>query len=496
MSEVELKLAGCPKSGAKMLAMLGLQRALKVNHAYRYMDTPERDLSNCGWTLTLHREDGQWTQTLQARRACTKHRLEDTVPVSVRGNQGVPLADLGRHQSRPARVLLNKMLKSRPSQRWPSMVEHGLVRFSRRRCELVLGSDHGTITLDVGRIQANGERWPLSVVTMGFTSGGARQTMFALAQKMVQEHGMCLSTESLHAHGQALAFPNAPPCFATAGELAYGAAASSDQQLRAMVANCLDQVLPNASEVAFGQGHAEQIHQLRVGLRRLRTLLKEASAWADDMDPSWQAPLTTAFRQLGAHRDQVLMDTVMRSRLREAGAPEGATWPCADQATDTPRDIVRASDFQSALLKLLAFSVGQTSKPPGKADVSRTLLEKRIRKLHREVVADGDCFTSLSEDQQHRVRKRLKRLRYLTEFAKPLFESRRVERYLDVLRPAQDALGALHDNATALRLLRKHPPADAGAWFAVGWLTASQNHAAQACRKALRRIAKGELFWR
>jgi CHAD domain-containing protein len=72
------------------------------------------------------------------------------------------------------------------------------------------------------------------------------------------------------------------------------------------------------------------------------------------------------------------------------------------------------------------------------------------------------------------VRKRLKRLRYLAEFAAPLFRPSRAERYLAALKPVQDCLGVRNDEATALALLRDLAQAEPRAWFApgsrwVGW---------------------------
>lgn len=53
--------------------------------------------------------------------------------------------------------------------------------------------------------------------------------------------------------------------------------ANGATMLLAVLRNTLAQVLPTASEVAEGSDDAEIIHQLRVGLRRLRTALRESS---------------------------------------------------------------------------------------------------------------------------------------------------------------------------------------------------------------------------
>jgi CHAD domain-containing protein len=115
------------------------------------------------------------------------------------------------------------------------------------------------------------------------------------------------------------------------------------------------------------------------------------------------------------------------------------------------------------------------------------------------VLHDGERFESLDTELQHRVRKRLKRLRYLAEFVAPLFDAQdkdAAERYLKALRPAQDALGDFNDEAVAMALYREATGRDARAWFAVGWFTARHPAGAKACRKALEKIEDAPRFWK
>jgi CHAD domain-containing protein len=94
------------------------------------------------------------------------------------------------------------------------------------------------------------------------------------------------------------------------------------------------------------------------------------------------------------------------------------------------------------------------------------------------------------------VPKQLKRLRYLSEFVAPMFGIKRVERYLDHLRPAQDALGAHNDAVIALEKFRQATQVDPDAWFAVRWLEAHVAPSGRSCRKALARAADAAKFWK
>ncbi len=270
-----------------------------------------------------------------------------------------------------------------------------------------------------------------------------------------------------------------------------------DALLRGVAASCLDQILGNAGEVAAGTAGADHVHQLRVGIRRLRSVLRELGALAPAaVDAAWEAPLVRVFRALGEVRDRDTAAAAVQQRLRAAGAPLVELPAPAAGTLPDPAQVVRGGDFQAVLLKLLEFTLARPGRgAPAHGAAARDLPRRRLRRLHRQVTGDGRRFESLEEDARHRVRKRLKRLRYLAESVAPLFGKAAVERYLKHLRPAQDALGAHNDAHVALALYRQAAEQDPKAWFAVGWLQARQEASAAACRKALEEVAVAPRFW-
>ncbi|MBU0891618.1 MAG: CHAD domain-containing protein, partial [Gammaproteobacteria bacterium] len=107
--------------------------------------------------------------------------------------------------------------------------------------------------------------------------------------------------------------------------------------------------------------------------------------------------------------------------------------------------------------------------------------------LHAQVNKAARKFSTLSVDEQHRLRKRLKRLRYLTEFVAPALDTQGA-RFLDSLKPALAALGRLNDERVAGSLYREIALTDPRAWFAVGWLAAREKSTLSSCEKALSKI--------
>jgi hypothetical protein len=67
------------------------------------------------------------------------------------------------------------------------------------------------------------------------------------------------------------------------------------------------QILPNASAIAEGSPDGNLVHQLRVGIRRLRTALKHFKFAPDYIDPNWLMVLKQTFSLLGEYRDKEIL---------------------------------------------------------------------------------------------------------------------------------------------------------------------------------------------
>jgi CHAD domain-containing protein len=139
---------------------------------------------------------------------------------------------------------------------------------------------------------------------------------------------------------------------------------------------------------------------------------------------------------------------------------------------------------------------GDHPPPGGAAESPGTAIAGRLDKLHRRLARDAKRFAELSSVERHGVRKRLKRLRYLTDLVAPLFGKRAVARFLKALEPAQDELGRYVDLVVASRLARDMAEAgDGRAWFNVGWLQAREAGAIGRCSVALREVAAARAYW-
>lgn len=499
MTEIEFKF-DIPRA-----ALPALEAALRGPHARRthlqarYFDTAQGDLAAHGVALRLRKEGPRWVQTAKALGDGPVQRLEHNVDLGPTRKSGLPQAEAARHEGTPVGKRLAQVLRRAGTP----LVEVYGTDIWRCTQELQVGASRIELALDQGRVLAPAPDGgpPRSAMVceleLELLEGDVRDLATAAAD-WAARHGLALSTVTKSERGLRLAHGQSTRAAvkASAPQWPSGAGFPDGATVqRTVVAACLTQILPNASEVAAGSEDIEQIHQLRVGLRRLRTALRELAPLGPGLDPAWEAPLAQAFRALGARRDRQQLVALMQPRLQAAGAPPIAL-PPDDEAASAPVDAVRATDLQTTLVSLIGFAAAPATDG-ATPQAARRHLRKRLDKLHQRVLDEGARFDTLEPEARHRLRKRLKRLRYLAEFVGACFAPRRAAQFTRALEPAQDALGDYYDEVVALEGYRAAVPADPHAWFAVGWLLARAPHSAHLGQLALQELAgQARPFWR
>lgn len=479
-----------------------------------YFDTPDGALAARGLVVRLRKEGRRWVQTAKGPTADLLARLEHNsdVPQSAAGTH--PALDLARHDGTPIGSSITAALASAGDRKHRELSLIYSTDIKRVTTSVIHNHSVVEVALDQGRVFSGSASQSICELELELKSGSAIDAV-TLAQQWRGTHGLWLSTiaKSMKGQrlGQALAHGAATPAIAPR----YAKDVGASDMVTAVVAACLRQMLPNMSELAgssgstsksgsgsgsgsssgSGSNQPDHIHQLRVGIRRLRTALRELGGSADGIDPKWEAALVSTFRALGAHRDQSNLALSLQPQLVAAGGPVMHI-AATDDDQIASHDIVRAADFQDALLSLIAFVHRDVLPSHGDAEPLIKTISRRLDKLYKRALRDGKKFLSLDDEQQHDVRKRIKRLRYLLEFAAPLFAERKVNRMIAALKPVQDALGLYNDELMALHAWRALAADDANAWFGIGWLTARKQPNAQQCLKAIKVFAEIKPFWR
>jgi CHAD domain-containing protein len=197
------------------------------------------------------------------------------------------------------------------------------------------------------------------------------------------------------------------------------------------------------------------VHQLRVGVRRLRTAIRFFRAALDA--PVLDRLLEEAawlFRSLGPLREY---DVFLRDVLgpfagqRGVAALERAVQDERAALLNDARKALASQRFVHLVRDLLAYQ-GELSQRKHSLKL-RGYARKKLDKRLAQANALRDAVDSKDPVAQHALRKQLKKLRYACEFVCAAFPDRAAQRYLKRLETVQDALGALQDVAVAEHVL-------------------------------------------
>ncbi|WP_175888968.1 CHAD domain-containing protein [Burkholderia cepacia] len=231
----------------------------------------------------------------------------------------------------------------------------------------------------------------------------------------------------------------------------------------------------------------EFVHQMRVALRRLRTLMRFFPRFADrqwrdtlGVDMHWLAAL------LGTVRDWDVFATESLPALIAADGGDGEWNGTLDAARaqcvaarGELRQALHSARYARLTLGWLEW-LGSLALPHAEDDAPslRRHATKRVRRLFGHLYA-SPSLTSLDTAARHRVRIDAKRLRYALEFFASLASRRTRTETVKTLARVQSVLGEANDAIAALRHLEKlaAPPYQLG--FVRGYGAALEQRAAR-----------------
>ncbi|MDP3843432.1 MAG: CHAD domain-containing protein [Oxalobacteraceae bacterium] len=503
--ETELKLLLDPADVAvfrrhPLLRRYALARPVPQQLTSIYFDTPDGYFRRHDAGLRVRLVQRQWIQTLKADgqvAAGLHQRQEWESPVAGAVPDLAALADLvGAHGKWGRRL--------RKSGLGAQLEPIFTTRFKRTLWQLRL--EHGEeveLVLDQGEIVHADARLPISEIELELKSGDPAG-LFAFALQLQQAVPLRVGNISKAERGYALLAPQAPTV-AVAARLLLAPDLSVEQGLQAIVGNCLAQIQGNEDGVMHGSD-PESVHQMRVGLRRLRC----ASGLFARLAPcpaALQIELKWLLGILGAARDWEVFSGTLDT-LADAG-PVPAQWDALQQAAHRlahrhrrraglALGSVRYAAFLLALGSWLHSARGSPEQgDQGWASPLADFAANTLQKCHRTLKKRVKRLQDDTPQARHRVRIAAKKLRYSSEFFQSLYRPKRMRAYLKALSGLQDRLGRLNDVAVAGRLLGRlahsHPELAYSAGLVHGYLEARTESAIRTLGRRGRQCMPGKI---
>lgn len=477
--EIELKLLLAPEDAPRLrthplLAQYASGEPQLLQMHDIYVDTPDLQLCRHQAGLRVRQVDGRWVQTLKAGGTVSgglhsRHEWEGEVPGPAPDLDALDSA-IGRKQ--PVGALLRQQAVR------ASLQAVFTTRMERTVWQLrTPQGDEIECVLDEGVIESGGSgadgtarSVPVSEIELELKRGQA-SSLFDVALALLRDVPLTLGHMSKAERGYRLA-TSQPLQAVKAQPLALDAAMTVEQVFQAIAGNCLEQVSGNQDGVAGGED-VESLHQMRVGLRRLRSALGMFKALLA-LPEGLQQELDWLGGALGEARDWDVLAGQTLARLDGGAAADAAALAQAAHAQARVKHAQAAQAVASSRytawmlgvqrwLQACEWRASRTPRQLQRLDAGVLgFARKTLRADQRRLMKRGRRLLHATPQQRHKVRIAAKKTRYATEFFASLLAGRVVKPYVGRLSALQDELGWLNDVQVADRLLQQLPDGQAG----------------------------------
>ncbi|NEX62234.1 CYTH and CHAD domain-containing protein [Noviherbaspirillum galbum] len=507
--EIELKLAVSAEDRPRLykhplLADLGKPALQDLNA--KYFDTPDLQLKARRIGLRVRKANGNWVQTIKAggrARAGLHERHEWEKEI----HSGTPDLDLFTEVMRSHPELCRaadlESIKGALQDVFTVRVHRATWLVKHQGAEIELA-------IDEGNIARSDKSEPVSEVELELKSGTV-EALYDLSLKLIELVPMRLQRESKAERGYAMISPVLHEA-SKAAAVTLSPKMNVEQGMQAIFENCLDQVAANEAGVLDGN-RPEPLHQMRVGLRRFRSALKQfgavaafPSGLAEEMD--WLNDL------LGQARDWDVLshETLAEYGRRSAGEAnlsvvQERSLQLAEEKRNAVQEALQSPRYARLMLGTFGWVQGKGWRHTA-TEATQEVLAAPLSGHARQVMAHAlaqvlkrsKSLSQADSDVLHRIRIATKRARYASEFFQALCSRKSVRRQGKLLTALQEELGAHNDTAVGGNLLkdsRDRFPHDLETVAYLRGLMSAQDGADKSRLKALRgKIKKHDLKWR
>jgi inorganic triphosphatase YgiF len=478
-TEIELKLLINPMDINRLrrhplLKAHAAGRARSRNLLSIYFDTPDLTLRQQRVALRVRRIGAHWVQTVKGGGGVR-------AGLHQRGEWEDGVAQDRPDLTKISEPFLLKLFSSAAVR--DRLAAVFTTEFKRTTWQLQWDNgDVVELALDQGEVKSGDKTAPVCEIELELKNGNPAR-LFQAALELQQSIPLRLENVNKADRGYRLSQAATPPVVkAVALELTRDM--SVKQAFQAIAWNCISHWTANQEGALLGD-NPENIHQIRVALRRLRSLLPQfksaipRESYADIADElKWLASALGPARNWDVFVTQSLppilkqfpSDQGLKGLYHEASKAQAAARNDAHLA-------LRSHRYDRMLLSLGTWLMADGWHAQLSAEQKKQLdtpilelAQQVLASCHKTVHQHGPELLNMSVEERHEVRIAVKKLRYATEFFASLFPRKSTRSYIEALAALQDELGVLNDAATTHILLQHLDQSDATALGMVsGW---------------------------
>jgi inorganic triphosphatase YgiF len=470
-----------------------------------YFDTPDHRLRAQGISLRLRAIGDQWVQTVKGGPG-GKTGVKDGIsnPDELEAVVARPEPDLSAIDDAALRRAIQRA--TRRSSLEPQF-ETIVTRTTRQ-----LHSDKGDLelALDEGVVRAGAAEGKLCEAELELKAGSP-ECLLETAATLFSAEPIRLAEASKAERGYDLALGRSDRSLVPhkAQGPALTGAETCGEALALFVASAAEQVERNRM-VLLETEDPEAAHQLRVGLRRLRSALRAFRPIENSNATRELAQHARALGQsIGELRNADIFLEGIYAPVAAARKADPAGFPELREALLAHRGAMRAKaravlgGEQWSKLQLYLALWPQTVRDNTKlARPVDNFASEALQRIWKKIARRGARLDALSSEERHEMRKALKGFRYAVEFFGSLYDARNVGRFVKDLKKLQDVFGYVNDvaSAKALDAIAEERcagclPAQRAVGYVRGWHEVSAQQAWGHAAEDWSRLARRPRFW-
>ena len=457
-----------------------------------YFDTPKHDLHAAGFSLSLRRHNGRWLQSVKGDQhvggKSTAIELEDPV-------------DTGKPD--PARIT-DKKIKRAVQAAVKGVSLHPVFETILKQTTRKIKSQ-GELVVRNESVRSG--QSGLLAAELEVKAGSAEHLLLGV-EKLLGAHELKLAGHSKAERSYRVAVGKTKAARPEKARLAHiTRQCACAEAFSAIFESATRQIVVNRQAV-LQTDDPEGAHQMRIGLRRLRSALRALHPLVDGGSLrgfEWSA--RDVGRCVGMLRDADVLITGIQAPMEQVasdkrgfGELRGALARDQQAKRDEVRTALRGPTWTRLELYLALWP--QTLEESHELDKPVTKHARRVlQKAWRKPAKLGRNLDRLDDEHRHEMRKALKELRYQTEFFAPLFKRRDTHDFIEQLKSLQDVFGYINDARMAPRLVEVEIEHQAGvaaaraASYALGRFEAEAAHVWCGVDKLWKELKRSPRFW-
>ena len=484
MVEVELKFQIPEARRNALLKALDAKKSQIIPLKAKYYDTEDGLLSQHGVALRQRLEGTHWVQTLKAAGKSHVHRFEHNYDLGEL--EDAPELDLSIYTEHAEAEQILKHALGDSHAELKLQFETDIQRTFR---VMHFEDTEIEVSLDVGEVRTATAQQAMHEVEFELKSGSVH-SLLAFSFEWVKKYQLWLDVRSKAEIGHLLALQQTVSPASICKEFTLSKKDAANKNLRLLIAQQLQHLLPNIAAISAQVAEKEHIQQAQLALEHLHLTLLLFKDWNAAIADKWAMQIG-AFKQQFEHLQHLEhMQNTLGKFLQNPNTAANLSRDIL-YAKEKLYHLVRSTQNVHHYLELLMFSLAQDD-----ADqihdlkwFAQNTLQNQYKKLQDSLVAaEITDFESLDK-----LASNIHELKFSFAILTSIYDVKNLQKYSKALNDAQLAASEYQILASSANYIQQ-TELEASDWFVLGWLTAKQEVYAQNLREATEQFLVSRKF--